>query len=113
MSEANRSFAQKIASKDIKLSKIVDKAMEAGDYETVFKTMNERYILYSTALKSPISEAYYLYFSSRTNDITSMIAILRTKQEFAEQTAIIVSRLDVLEQKVNDILKQNNDQNSP
>lgn len=111
MSELDRKFTLKIIEQDSVLYEKATNAQEAGDYDTVFKTMQERYSLYSQAQKWIQTEGYRLFFTTTMKHINGQIALIWITQQYDGQIARIISRLDELETKVKDLEKKSSDHN--
>jgi hypothetical protein len=109
MSAKDKDLAFKIAVKDKKIADMVESAYVKGDYSTVFMNMQKRYKIYEEALPLLKTDPYYLYFITIMTDIMLEIAMFKTRQEFEEDIASIVSRLDSLENELK-LIKRNSGQ---
>lgn len=65
--------------------------------------------IYEEALPLLKTDPYYLYFMTIMTDIMLEIAMFKTRQEFEEDIASIVSRLDSLENELK-LIKRNSGQ---
>jgi hypothetical protein len=106
MSAKDKDLAFKIAVKDKKIADLVESAYVKGDYSTVFMNMQKRYKIYEETLPLLKTDPYYLYFMTIMTDIMLEIAMFKTRQEFEEDIASIVSRLDSLENELK-LIKRN------
>lgn len=111
MSELDRKFTLKIIEQDLVLYEKATNAQEARDYDTVFKTMQERYSLYSQAQKLILTEGYRLFFTTAMNHIMGQIALFRISQQYDGQIALIITRLDELEDRIKNLEKEKSDHN--
>jgi len=109
MSAKDKDLAFKIAVKDKKIADLVESAYVKGDYSTVFMNMQKRYKIYEETLPLLKTDPYYLYFMTIMTDIMLEIAMFKTRQEFEEDIASIVSRLDSLENELK-LIKRNSGQ---
>ena len=109
MSAKDKDLAFKIAVKDKKIADLVESAYVKGDYSTVFMNMQKRYKIYEATLPLLKTDHYYLYFMTIMTDIMLEIAMFKTRQEFEEDIASIVSRLDSLENELK-LIKRNSGQ---
>ena len=100
MSAKDKDLAFKIAVKDKKIADLVESAYVKIDYSTVFMNMQKRYKIYEATLPLLKTDHYYLYFMTIMTDIMLEIAMFKTRQEFEEDIASIVSRLDSLENEL-------------
>ena len=103
MSAKDKDLAFKIAVKDKKIADLVESAYVRGDYSTVFVNMQKRYKIYEETLPLLKTDPYYLYFMTIMTDI---MLEFKTRQEFEEDIASIVSRLDSLENELK-LIKRN------
>jgi hypothetical protein len=104
--EESKSFMGNIVKRD---SEIIEKLRATHrEPDQVYKILKERLELYDEASEYPLSDMYKLFIGNTKAIIYSQMTIVATKDDFAKQVSQIVSRLDDIENDINNIKGKSN-----